>query len=718
MEGATNNFGCPFGGKSSRPYERKLQEELVLSGSAGDGGIPEGGFKAVMDDIKALLTDSQDFWPGDFDGTPHGPHYGGLFIRLAWHCSGSYRDSDGRGGCDGGRIRFDPELNWMDNGNLDKGLLLLDPIKKKYGSKLSWGDLIVLSGTAAIEGMGGTIAGFCGGRIDDANGDNSLKLGPSREQEEIGPCQNLQPSKQGQCLAVEGTALGPTTVGLIYVNPAGPVTATGDPVASGEDVRTAFARMGFNDTETVALVGGGHAFGKGHGACLKAPCGEGELQGKGPNTYTAGFEGPWTTTPTTWSNQYFNNLFDFEWQNWTGPGGNLQWKPIKRTDDAEGDLPEIMMLTADVALAADEKYKVISEMYAKDLGLLTTDFAAAWYRLTSQDMGPSSRCIGDSIPPPALFQNDLPKGQDMSALPDFVPVRAEIQKLIDSDDSKKAAFIDLAFNCASTYRATDYRGGCNGARIRFPPESDWKINAGAAATLETLKAVKTDGISFADLIVLAGQAALEASNADLTLKFCGGRVDADAGAFQGENLAPRKYADAAVSVMDDFLVKGLTQMQGVALMARGNLSSQYFKDLMGQSADSDSLTFEEKGLLASTDLNEIVKKFAEDEASLLENFASGWTYLMTADRFKGNSENMCTGVDTPTKSGGEKPADMPSAEGGNKPTAPEEKPTNGDNKPTAAKPTAGVEDKPTSFGSIQNCIVGVGIAAVAAMLSM
>lgn len=354
-----------------------------LSERTGDGGVPSGGFAAVKADLKALLTNSQAFWPADFSTTV-GANYGGLFIRLAWHCSGSYRESDGRGGCDGGRIRFNPELSWPDNANLDKARKLLEPIKKKYGSSLSWGDLIVLSGTTAIEANGGTILGFCGGRIDDADGSNSLKLGPSPEQEEIGPCLNLTPSLQGNCLSVNGTVLGPTTVGLIYVNPAGPVNFTGNPLASGADVRKAFARMGFNDTESVALIGGGHAFGKAHGACPSPPCGN----GIGNNTFTSGFEGQWTDQPTTWSNDYFNNLFDFTWTNITGPGGKLQWTPSTNNGTKA---PDIFMLTTDIALSRDILYKPISHRYAGNLDALTTDFAAAWYRLTSSDMGPSTR---------------------------------------------------------------------------------------------------------------------------------------------------------------------------------------------------------------------------------------------------------------------------------------------------------------------------------------
>jgi catalase (peroxidase I) len=271
----------------------------ALNKVSGDGGIPAGGFAAVEADLIKLMTDSQPEWPADEfdDGTVS---YAGLFIRLAWHCNGSYRQTDGRGGCDGGRIRFAPESNWADNGNLDKARALLEPIKEKYGSDLSWGDLITLSGNAAIKSTGGPTIGFCGGRIDDADGSDSLILGPSAIQEQHSPCQSI--GMQGDCLSVEGTALGPTTVEKIYVNPEGPIWDPHNPESSAEDVRRAFSRMGFDDQMTTVLIAGGHTIGKNHGACPESEAVNGKCKG-GEGTFTTGFEGAWTSTPTTWSNQ-------------------------------------------------------------------------------------------------------------------------------------------------------------------------------------------------------------------------------------------------------------------------------------------------------------------------------------------------------------------------------------------------------------------------------
>jgi catalase (peroxidase I) len=416
--------------------------------------------------------------------------------------------------------------------------------------------------------------------------------------------------------------------------------------------------MGFNDTETVALIGGGHAFGKCHGACLNPPCGEGELKGKGPNTYTAGYEGQWSTTPTKWSNEYFNNLFNFEWMLVDGPGGFTQWAP--NTTDGSTP-PDIIMLTADLALGADETYKPISQEYAANLELLEKDFGAAWYRLTSSDMGPATRCIGEFVRPPQHWQHTLPAHE--GELADFVGVRAKIQELLDADKANYDAFVNLAYQCASTFRETDYRGGCNGARIRFAPESEWEVNAGTAATLATLETVKTafPDASHADIIVLAGQTAVESAGGQAQA-FCGGRVDAEDGSGS-EGLAPRVYEPPVVSIRDDMQVKGLSAREGVALAGRGfgsTFSNQFYKDLLAANGDSTSEEIA-KGLLAGNgdftsdelallegEFKPIVEEYANDEETFKKEFASAWNKMMTADRYNGPFDNACTAVNTCT----------------------------------------------------------------------
>jgi len=348
-----------------------------------DAALRDLDLAAVMKDLEKLMTTSQDCWPADYG------HYGPLFIRLAWHCSGSYRNTDGHGGCAGGRQRFEPERSWADNTNLDKARALLWPIKEKYGDGLSWGDLFTLAGTTAIHTMGGPIKEYCAGRLDSPDGTDSLDLGPSPQQEKLAPC------------AVNGTCkkpLGSTTVGLIYLNPEGPVVKGPDgtwapdpnPASSALDIRDAFGRMGMNDSETVALIGGGHAFGKTHGACPLGP-GKSPLEdgvnpwqglcgtGKGADAFTSGFEGPWTTNPTLWDNEFFRVLRASTWEKHIGPGGHWQW----RVQSANGALSKVMRLTSDVALLHDEKYAAIVKEYAENIEAFNEAFSAAWFKLTT-----------------------------------------------------------------------------------------------------------------------------------------------------------------------------------------------------------------------------------------------------------------------------------------------------------------------------------------------
>lgn len=638
---------CPFSrdqsSKLRKPHRDFLSTSATrrkLSGRTGDGGIPAGGYTAVMKYIQDnILTTSKDFWPADFADTV-GAHYGGLMIRLAWHCSGSYRSTDGRGGCDGGRIRHDPEISWPDNANIDMALKLLDPVKEEFGSDLSWGDLIILAGNAAIKSMGGPVLGFCGGRIDDVDGSDSLILGPSPEQEELTPCQSI--GEQGDCKGL----LGPTEVGNIYVNPAG---HEGDSNPEGDiikDIRSSFGKMGMNETEIVALVGGGHAFGKCHGACDSPPCGSGDMLGKGLNTVTSGFEGAWTTQPTTWTNQYFTNLFAFKWNLITGPGGKPQWKPENKADPS-AQVPDIIMLTSDIAFMYDEEFKTISEKYADDIGFLADQFQHAWYKLTTSDMGRNSRCLGDDVPDAQAFQTPLPSPPEK--LPDFIPVRENIQSLIDEKKENRGIFIDLAMNCASTFRVTDYDGGCNGAFTRF--------EEGSKDAIDTLKSVKDkhSEVSYADIIVLAGQVALEDAGS-IPMSFCGGRVDApDASARAHlQPIVYRSDLSAHVKVKDSMVVKGLTFKQGVALAGTPDgtetISNKFFIDLIAASDANDQGTFadDQFALVQDDELKAVVKLFAVDEGEFKREFVSGWSYLMNADQFDGPRGNMCSDMDTPT----------------------------------------------------------------------
>lgn len=353
-------MGTPLDNRANIPHSHKYDKDLRKLDMI-----------AVEQDLNELMLNSQECWPADWD------NYGPFFVRLAWHCSGSYRNTDGRGGCSGGRQRFEPERSWDDNTNLDKARGLLWPIKEKYGDGLSWGDLFTFAGTAAIKSMGGPTLPFCFGRIDNADGTESLELGPTAEQMQVAPC-----DENGKC----EKPLGTTTLGLIYLNPEGPLGIP-DPVGSARDVRDAFARMGMNDTQTVALIGGGHAFGKTHGACPKGPgtfnasnpwpgnCGT----GKGADTFTSGFEGPWTTQPTQWDNEFFRVLVDNEWEKVMGPGGHWQWQVTDRT----GPFRDVMRLTSDVSLLHDESFAQISQVFAEDQSQLDVAFAQAWDTLVN-----------------------------------------------------------------------------------------------------------------------------------------------------------------------------------------------------------------------------------------------------------------------------------------------------------------------------------------------
>jgi len=513
---------------------------------------------AVKADIFALMTDSQDWWPADYG------HYGPLFIRLAWHSAGTYRISDGRGGAGFGTQRFAPLNSWPDNGNLDKARLLLWPIKQKYGRKLSWGDLMILAGNCAIESMGGTTAGFAGGRADVWEPGEDIYWGPEGEwmgDERYTGDRDLE------------DPLGAVQMGLIYVNPEGP-NGKADPVASGRDIRETFARMAMNDEETVALVAGGHAFGKSHGAGDVAQVGpapegaditaqgQGWLNsmgtGSGANTITSGIEGAWSKTPTTWDNDYLESLFGFDWELAHSPAGAQQWKPTN--PEAQGVVPDAhdpakrhsqMMTTADMALRMDAAYEPIARNFLANPAELTHAFSEAWYKLTHRDMGPPPRFLGTEVPTePRIWQDPVPAVDH--ALIDATDVAALKTQILASGLSP-SRLVATAWASASTFRGSDKRGGANGARIRLAPQKDWAVNEPAylAEALAKLGEVQTafnaaqmggKKVSIADLIVLGGCAAVEAAakkaGHDVTVPFTPGRTDATEGHTDAHSFIP------------------------------------------------------------------------------------------------------------------------------------------------------------------------------------
>ena len=502
---------------------------------------------AVKQDIFNLMTTSQDWWPADYG------HYGPLFIRMAWHSAGTYRIHDGRGGGGTGTQRFAPLNSWPDNANLDKARRLLWPVKQKYGRKLSWGDLIIFAGNCALESMGLKPFGFGGGRADVWEPEEDIYWGPEEtwlgDERYSGDRELEEP-------------LGAVQMGLIYVNPEGP-NGNPDPVAAGRDIRETFTRMAMDDTETVALIAGGHTFGKVHGAADAdtyvgaepegAPIDEQGLgwrntfgTGNGDDTITSGLEGSWTTDPARWDNNFLDNLFGYEWELTSSPAGAAQWTPTDAS--ALGTVPDAhdpskrhapIMLTTDLALRFDPIYEPIARRFRENPDELADAFARAWYKLTHRDMGPVSRYRGALVPDEALIWQDPLPAADYGAIDD-ADIEVLKEKILASGLSV-ADLISTAWASASTFRGSDMRGGANGARIRLAPQKDWEANSpGAlAATLERLEAVRGDfhsaqtgnkQVSLADLIVLGGCAAIEAAAADagydVVVPFSAGRTDA------------------------------------------------------------------------------------------------------------------------------------------------------------------------------------------------
>jgi catalase-peroxidase len=564
---------CPFTG-GTRAYANRdwwpnklnlqvLHQHSALSNPMGEAFDYAEAFKsldldAVIKDLHALMTDSQDWWPADFG------HYGGLFIRMAWHGAGTYRIGDGRGGAGKGQQRFAPLNSWPDNANLDKARRLLWPIKQKYGRKISWADLFILTGNVALESMGFKTFGFGGGRVDSWEPDEDIYWGP-----------------EGKWLADERYSgerdlqnpLGAVQMGLIYVNPEGP-NGNPDPLAAARDIRETFRRMAMNDEETVALIAGGHTFGKTHGAGdagLVGPEPEGaEIEdmglgwkskfgsGKGADAITSGLEVTWTSTPTRWSNNFFWNLFGYDWELTKSPAGAHQWIP--KHGAGAGSVPDAYdpskrhapaMLTTDLALRFDPDYEKISRRFHEHPDQFADAFARAWFKLTHRDMGPIARYLGPLVPKEALSWQDPIPALDHPVIGE--PEIAELKAKILASGLSVAQLVSTAWASASTFRGSDKRGGANGARLRLAPQKDWEVNQPAelATVLQTLDAIQTafnaaqtggKKVSLADLIVLGGAAAIEKAALDAghaaQVPFTPGRMDASQAETDIDSFVP------------------------------------------------------------------------------------------------------------------------------------------------------------------------------------
>ena len=548
---------------------------------------------AVVKDLTALMTDSQDWWPADWG------HYGGLMIRMAWHAAGTYRTADGRGGAGTGNQRFAPLNSWPDNGNLDKARRLLWPVKQKYGRKLSWADLFILAGNVALESMGFKTFGFAGGRPDIWAPEEDTYWGS----EKAWLATSDKPDSRYSGDRELANPLAAVQMGLIYVNPEGP-DGKPDPVASGRDVRETFARMAMNDEETVALVAGGHTFGKAHGAGDPALVGpEPEAagieeqglgwinklgSGKGVHTTTSGIEGAWKPNPTTWDNGYFDMLFGYEWELTHSPAGAKQWTPknckpehlIPDAHDPSKKHPP-MMTTADLSLRMDPAYEKIARRFHQNPAEFADAFARAWFKLTHRDMGPRARYLGKLVPQEALIWQDPIPAVD-HALVNAQDVAALKAKVLASGLSI-AQLARTAWASASTFRGSDKRGGANGARIRLAPQKDWEANqpaelAKVLGTLETIQkefnTAQSGGkkISLADLIVLGGAAAVEAAakkaGVDVNVPFSAGRMDASQAQTDVESFA---VLEPAADAFRNYVRKGLESVQAELLLDKAQL---------------------------------------------------------------------------------------------------------------------------------------------------
>ena len=720
--GKVHKFSAGAGTSNSDWWPNKLNLDILrqhsdLSDPMGEDFNYAEEFKtldldAVKKDIFDLMTNSQDFWPADYG------HYGPFFIRMAWHSAGSYRIGDGRGGAGSGTLRFAPLNSWPDNANLDKARLLLWPIKKKYGRKLSWADLMVLTGNCALESMGFKTFGFAGGREDVWESEKDTYWGS--ETEWMGTKERYSVGRDLE------NPLGATTMGLIYVNPEGP-EGVADPVAAAHDIRETFGRMAMNDEETVALIAGGHTFGKTHGAADPGdyigtePAGASIEEmglgwkntfGKGhsADTITSGLEGAWTTTPAKWSHDYFEHLFGFEWEMYKSPAGAQQWKPIN--NGGVGTVPDAhdpskthapFMLTTDLSMRMDPSYEKISKRFHENPEEFADAFSRAWFKLTHRDMGPKFRYLGPEVPEEDLiWQDPIPEvTHELINEQDITDLKS---KILDSGLSV-SQFVSTAWGSASTFRGSDKRGGANGARIRLEPQKDWEVNnpAQLAKVLEALKGIQKEfndaqsgnkQVSLADLIVLAGSAAVEraAKDAgyDVSVPFTPGRGDAlseqtEIDSFKYlepiadgfRNYKKSEYTAEAEKMLVDraqlltltppeltVLIGGLRVLDtnydqskhGVFTENPGTLTNDYFVNLLDyntkwEPTSEDKEEFEGRDRAtgeakwtgtrvdlifgSNTELRAIAEVYGCDDAreKFVNDFVAAWTKVMNLDRY-------------------------------------------------------------------------------------
>ncbi|APE04647.1 catalase/peroxidase HPI [Alteromonas sp. RW2A1] len=667
--------------------------------------------KAVKRDLTELMTDSQEWWPADYG------HYGPFFIRMAWHVAGTYRNADGRGGASQGLQRFAPTNSWPDNANLDKARRLLWPIKQKYGNKISWADLFILCGNVAHESMGFQTYGFGGGREDVWEPAEDIYWG--EEAEWLGNEARYNGSREENGANSLERPLAAVHMGLIYVNPEGP-NGNPDPLESAKDIRETFARMAMNDEETVALIAGGHTFGKAHGAAPDSHVGvepnassieqqgfgwkSSYGKGSGADTITSGLEGAWTPNPTKWDNGYFDMLFKYDWVLDKSPAGAHQWKPVEQLPEdqvpsveSDGPNSKLMMLTTDLALIKDPDYRKISEKFHQNPQLFADAYAKAWYKLTHRDMGPLIRHLGEEVPSESLiWQDPLSYSFATELSNDCISL---LKTQILASGHSIGELVHVAWASASSYRDSDKRGGANGARIRLSPQKDWEANnpellANVLSTLKTIQQNFSGIISLADLIVLAGSAAVEeaAKNAgvNVSVPFVSGRVDAtqeqtDVETFdvlEPETDGFRNYAKTTYTVPTESLLVDKAQLLtltapemtvlvgglrvlganfdgsslGVLTNRMGDLTNDFFVNLLDISTkwepqDDSNQTF--TGVDRATgeplwtasrvdlifghnhELRALAEVYATKDAKekFVNDFIAAWTKVMQLDRF-------------------------------------------------------------------------------------